>query len=532
MDNSHSWRQVAPHKDPLRLCDLTQSSVAALVASTATNHQNKGELKNVCELLRTSLPLDVRTDVMREVASSQKNENKHQLKTLLCTHLLTNVNHIGITTDAKNKQQVHFDREDCLEILEVLNDVKSFHLESLHLEGVEMEEGFLPRILDRCPQLWSIHVSGDLCSEVLTHLQENPCDLRSLQLDSCTVSDEDVVRALVGANTDFSALGNIICSGGDATELESAALQSLRYLSVESPRLSVCGALVLLCFLRNLRQIQYTAWNSPISDILLFLQQVTTEPGSFSLSSLAQWRPTEETLRSLVDLCPRLQSLMIECYDPSLTSLEVLSEFQELKALSLRLVSEELIVSAVKAVGKNLLELDLEFEEYTYHSISMDTIKTIQEHCPHLQRLEMKHVNISSSHGDRLPSRNAIAFPELKRFNLSSAVIQPALLERLIAHNRSLETLTLDVNQDALTDTVMNKLLKNNSLHKLSVIYLGAGSLSAQSVTSLLALPSLTKLSLDLKRFPFIPVSTFTSLEATLARGNYQCGLENIARDD
>ncbi|XP_042877147.1 uncharacterized protein LOC122256483 [Penaeus japonicus] len=532
MDPSYSWRQVAPHRDPLRLCEIALASVAALVTTTTGKCQNKDELKYVCELLRTSLPMDVRTAVMREVVSSQKNENKHQLKSLLSTHLLTDVNHIGITTEAKSKQQVHFDHEDCLEVLEVLEGVESFHLESLHLEGVEMEEGFLTRILDRCPRLQSIHVSGDLCSEVLTHLQENPCDLRSLQLDSCTVSDEDVVRALVGANTDFCALGNIICSGGDATELEPAALQSLRHLSVESSRLSVCGALVLLCFLRNLRQIQYTAWNSPISDILLFLQQVTTNPGTFSLSSLAQWRPTEETLKNLVTLCPRLQSLMIECYDPSLTSFEVLSEFQELKALTLRLVSEELIVSAVKALGKNLLELDLEFEEYTYHSISMETIKAIQAHCPHLQRLEMKHVNISSNQGDHLPPKNAIAFPELKRFTLSSAVIQPVLLERLIAHNKSLETLTLDVNQDALTDTVMEKLLKNNSLHKLSLIYLGAGSLSAQSITSLLVLPSLAKLSLDLKRFPFIPVSTFTTLEETLAKGNYQCGLENITKDD
>lgn len=39
--SSTGWRQVAPHKDPLRLCDLTLASVAGLVATATTNHKNK-----------------------------------------------------------------------------------------------------------------------------------------------------------------------------------------------------------------------------------------------------------------------------------------------------------------------------------------------------------------------------------------------------------------------------------------------------------------------------------------------------------
>ncbi|XP_047485476.1 uncharacterized protein LOC125036700 [Penaeus chinensis] len=521
------WHRAAKHKQPKLLRGLLFDRVSTIVAS-APRHLCKNNLRAFCEILTSSLPLDIRTTVMKKVASSMKINSPQDLKLLLMLHLLTDVRHITLSAG----DLVHLGRDECHEILQLVKNVPYFRLETLSLESITMEEGLLSSIMGRSPQLHSVRASGELCIQVLTHLRGEPCALRSLRLDSCNISDEDVVSALVGTRTDFNTLGNIICNGGDVKELEPAALQSLRYLSVESPRLSACGALILLVCLRNLRQIQYTTWSSPIGETLLFLNQINPTIGSFSLTSLAQWRPTEESLGNLKIICPRLQRLMIECFDPSLTSLDVLSEFKELTALNLRLVSEELIVSAVKALGKNLLELELEFEEYTYHSISLDSIKAIQEHCPHLQRLEMKHVNISSNPGDHLLSKNTIAFPELKELVLSSAVIQPACLERLLSGNESLESLVLDVNQDALTDTVLSTFLKNNNLHRLRSIFLGAGSLSAQALTSLLCLPDLQKLSLDLKRFPFIPVFFFTSLEGSLSKSNFQCVLTNVVRDD
>ncbi|XP_042858682.1 uncharacterized protein LOC122244770 [Penaeus japonicus] len=525
--STSDWYQAAPHKQPKQLCDLIFDRVSSMVVSSLP-HLCKENLGTISDFFSSSLPLDIKTTVMKKIASSMKITSTQDLKLLLLLHLLTDVRHISLSAD----ELVHLDQDECLEVLQLLKDVTHFRMETLRLESITMEEGLLSSIMGRSPRLRSVHASGDLCSQVLTVLQEKPCDLHSLRLDSCNVSDKDVVSALVGTRTDFHTLGNVICNGGDVTELEPAALQSLRYLSVESPRLTACGALVLLASLRNLRQIQYTTWSSPIGETLLFLRQINPTIGPFSLTSLAKWQPTEETLRNLQSICPRLQRLMIESYDPSLASLDVLSEFQELTALNLRLVSEELIVSAVKALGKKLLELEVEFEEYTYHSISMETIKAIQEHCPHLRRLQMKHVNISSNPGDRLHSRNTIALPELRELVLSSAVIQPASLERLLYGNASLESLVLDVNQDALTDPVLSTLLKNNNLHRLSSIFLGAGSLSLHAITSLLCLSDLQTLSLDLKRFPFIPVFAFTSLESSLSNGNFQCVLANDIRDN
>ncbi|XP_042858354.1 uncharacterized protein LOC122244497 [Penaeus japonicus] len=453
------WRREDPHKQPKPLRYILMDRVSSQIAHTVP-HQIMENLQALCEILVSSLPINIRTTLITHVAYNMKISSSHDLKLLLLLHLLTNVRHITLSAE----KPVHLDQDECHEILQQLKDVSSFRLETLSLESIAMEEGLLSSIMDRSPRLHSAHVSGELCSEVLANLQKKPCDLHSLRLDSCTVSDEDVVRALVGTRTEFYTFSNTICNGGDVSVLEPAALQSLRYLSVESPQFSACGVLVLLVSLRNLRQIQCTTWCAPISETLLFLKQINPSIGPFSLTSLKNWRPTEETLKDLQKLCPRLKKLMIEAYDPSLTSLNVLAEFEELSALCLRLVSEELIVSAVKTLGKNLLELEVEFEEYTYHSISMETIKAIQEHCPHLRRLQMKHVNISSSSGDRLHSRNTIALPELRELVLSSAVIQPASLERLLYGNASLESLALDVNQDALTDPVLSTLLKNNSL--------------------------------------------------------------------
>nr|XP_027208409.1 uncharacterized protein LOC113802137 [Penaeus vannamei] len=455
------WHYTAPCKEPEELCGILLDRVAIQLAKTAQLHSFTN-LRCFSEILASSLPIDIRTVLMKKVASTMKINSPQDLKLLLTLHLVTDVRHISLKAD----DLVHLDTDDCHEILQLVKDVPHFRMETLSLESITMEEGLLSSIMGRSPRLHSVRASGELCSQVLTHLQEKPRDLYALKLDNCTLSDQEIVRALVGARTDLDAVCNIICNGGDVKELQPASLQSLRYLSVESPHLSACGILVLLFSLRNLRQFQDTSWSSSIGETLLFLNQINPTTGSFSLTSMTQWRPTEETLRNLQRICPRLQRLMIECFDPSLTSLDVLSEFKELTVLNLRLVSEELIVSAVKALGKNLLELQVEFEENTYHIISMDTIKAIQEHCPHLQRLEMKHVNISSNPGDHLHSRNTIALPELKELVLSSAVIQPASLECILRGMMSLKSLVLEINQDAITDSVLNTLLKNTSVNE------------------------------------------------------------------
>lgn len=488
------------------------------------------DLHSVCQLLRSSLPLDVRTSVVREVTSSQDIEDPERIMSLILLHLLTDVSHISLTAGANTGRHVLLEQEDCGRLLQELEGVERFSLESLHLEGVWIENGFLSEILRRSPNICSIQTSGDLCKEVLQHLQERPCNLHSLHLHNCTVSDEEVIKTVIGTDSDFVTLGNIICTGGDVTKVQTVALKSLRSLSVQSHMLTVCGAMVLLHSLREIRHMQYTYWNSPISDTLLLLQKVWPEFSS-ALSFIDLWRPSEETLENLATLCPRLQSLMIEKHDANLKSLDALSKFKELSTLTLRIVSEELIVSAVKALGSNLLELKIEFEDYTFHPISLETIRTIQEECPHLQRLEMLHVNIVADLTDRLPNTKKNVLTEIKDFTLHSSLIQPALLERLVRGNRSLENLVLDVNQDALTDQVLASLLRNNDLQNLTSIYLGAGSLSSRAITSLVALPSLSRLSLDLKRFPFIPISTFNFLEHDLVTGNYRCVLENTVQD-
>ncbi|ROT80167.1 hypothetical protein C7M84_001111 [Penaeus vannamei] len=519
------WHQAAPHKQPKLLCDLIFDRVSTIVAS-APHHLYMNNLRAFSELFTSSLPLDIRTTVMKKVASTMKINSPQDFKLLLMLHLLTDVRHISLKAD----DLVHLDTDDCREILQLVKDVPHFRMETLSLENITMEEGLLSSIMGRSPRLHSVRASGELCSQVLTHLQEKPCALRSLHLDSCNVSDEDVVSALVGTRTDFNTLGNIICNGGDIKELQPAALQSLRYLSVESPRLSACGALILLVSLRNLQQIHYTTWSSPIGETLLFLNQINSTIGSFSLTSLAKWQPTEHSLRNLQKLCPRLQKLMIECFDPSLTSLDVLSEFKELTALNLRLVSEELIVSAVKALGKNLLELQVEFEEYSYHTISLDTIKTIQETLSTPSTSGDEHVNISSNPGiictPRTPSHSGTQGTRpVQRGDPASLPGNPFVRQRVS------RIPCLDVNQDALTDTVLATFLKQQSS---SVEFHLPGCRITVSPSPHVPLVSARSAETVAgpQRFPFIPVFAFSSLEGSLSKGNFQCVLTNDVRDD
>lgn len=123
---------------------------------------------------------------------------------------------------------------------------------------------------------------------------------------------------------------------------------------------------------------------------------------------------------------------------------------------------------------------------------------------------------------------------QLREINLSDVLMEPPpLLESLVCDNESLERVTLDVSKDCFTDSILATMLKNN--HNLKLVknmQLYGGLLSTRALTKLLTLPALQKLSINLPSFPIIPSSIFGYLQCQLAKGNYQCILENIANED
>ncbi|ROT81837.1 hypothetical protein C7M84_025017 [Penaeus vannamei] len=173
--------RYGPHKQPQRLRDIIMDRVSSLVSQNTSLHHFTENVRTFCEILASSLPLDVRTAVMKKVASTMKINSPQDFKLLLTLHLLTDVRHISLKAD----DLVHLDTDDCHEILQLVKDVPHFRMETLSLENITMEEGLLSSIMGRSPRLHSVRASGELCSQVLTHLQEKPCDLRSLHLDNC-----------------------------------------------------------------------------------------------------------------------------------------------------------------------------------------------------------------------------------------------------------------------------------------------------------------------------------------------------------
>ncbi|KAK7083228.1 hypothetical protein SK128_007610 [Halocaridina rubra] len=518
---SNSWQKRAPRKDPHRLKILSQFCIARAVAKTSlTNFSRyKGDIRKIARLLKASLVLDLRTSLINEIVNTQENFDEENVKSLILLQLLTDVRHFSFdATISKTGCVKELDLSDSEELFQEIREIQELSLESFKLVGVRFEKGLVREILSRSPRVHSIHVGGDLSSEILSYVAIYPCELKSLYLDNCKVTDGEVVTSLLRTKTNFLKLGRMICGKHDMTDIENTALHSLQSITIRSPLLTGCGTILLLHVLRNLRNIHYTSWNSSIFETLILINILSPQNPTFALTSMDVWRPNEEALTQLKHFCPNLQKLMIECYDPELQSLQKLSKFTNLTTLILRLVSEELIISAVKAAGENLKELEIEFETFTFHSISLGTMLFIHEKCPNLQKFNIRHVCIESRPSDRLPSLRSKMFPNLKHLSLSSAVIKPAILERLIIGNDSLENLTLDVNHDALTDKVIRELQINNQLRRLKSISLGAGSLSHKVLTSLITLPELKTLSLDLKRFPFIPVSKFNGIKNELVK--------------
>ncbi|KAG7159956.1 uncharacterized protein LOC121876821 [Homarus americanus] len=532
--NTHqlSWETVAPRKHPRSLSDLALSQVTnALTIALTTSPLTPipQELSEVCVAVNTMLPLELRTAVVQEVVETQVIHDHITLVRTLLLHLQVDVQHLSLVTDSTGPW-LHLGQDYSTHLLEQLDPTTKFNLNSLHLDGVTMAPGVLAEIIHRSPHLKSIHVAGDeTASEVLSYIKKNPRGLHSLHLDNCNVTDLDVVHALVKSYKDANSWLDI---GGGDDNLDTSC-PPLCHLIIQSPLVTLCGAVVLLHSLRNLRNLQYSYWNSSLCNLFVYLKQQSSSAAPFSLTSLSLWQVTDRALETL-SLCPYLQHLMMECTDPSLTSMSTLTHLSHLTSLTLRLVPENLIVAAVQAIGKNLLMLEVEFEECARTSVSWETVEEIQTHCSRLQRLELHHVIITADPSNFLflPSRPRSIFTELAQMNLSGVVIQPVLLGRLLCDNVALETLVLDVNHDALTDACLATLLKNNKLSFLNYIYLSGGLLSVSTINSLLSLPGLVRLSLHLPRFPFIPAPTFRCLQYRLLKGNYQCILENATKSD
>lgn len=479
-------------------------------------------------MLRSSLPPRVLTSLLQDVTSSVGHVVDPELAvSLLRLNITADVTHLEIR--GQEGEATKLLERKCEVFMEEMQAMEELRLESLLLEGMSMKPGVLSCILKKAPRLRSLQVSGALAEEALNHMKNNVYELQSLHLHSCTVTDEQVVSALVWPHLKLSDMAEVICSDEDLTESGRVKGSSLRRVAIISPSLSLGGAMVLLRTLPHLQSLHYT-WLVPVCESLRLLQQLCPTVTSYAVSHLDLSLVSADMLTGLATLCPALRSLQIEGFDSNVVHLDALSDFTRLTSLSLRLVPEPFIVSAVKAVGHNLLDLRIEYEECVFKLFSFAALKSLQEYCRELRSLELVSVCLAGEPQPRLPSkRRSIAFPELTRLVVAGAASSQGVLAGLISGNSSLEYLSLDVNQDVLTDHVVATLLAHNDLRRLASLHLGAGSLSTATLTSLLTLPSLANLTLDLSNFAFIPESTFIGLQEDLRRGNFLCRLERSA---
>nr|XP_027208408.1 uncharacterized protein LOC113802136 [Penaeus vannamei] len=142
------WHYTAPCKQPEHLCGILLDRVAIQLAKTAQLHSLMN-LRCFSENLASSLPIDIRTVLMKKVASTMKINSPQDFKVLLMLHLLTDVRHISLKAD----DLVHLDTDDCRDILQLVKDVPHFRMETLSLENITMEEGLLSSIMGRSPRL-------------------------------------------------------------------------------------------------------------------------------------------------------------------------------------------------------------------------------------------------------------------------------------------------------------------------------------------------------------------------------------------
>ncbi|XP_064092351.1 uncharacterized protein LOC135205506 [Macrobrachium nipponense] len=524
--SSCNWQHVALHKNPRKLCSAGKTSIARSIVNMDFRHC-KDNLRNVCHSLKTSYPLNLRTAIVEEVVALQKVEDSHHVLNMILLHLLTDVRTFVLTTSPDSEESIYLGQEDCELLLMEVEDKNHFLLESIRVSGVVMEQNIISEILRRSPRLHTIQVSGEICSQVLASLEKRPRrSLRALQLDNTSVNERQVMKALLGSQYDLETLGKMMCEGKSQEEISNIPHQNLKHLSVDSPFIGACGAVVLLHYLRNLRSLRYA---QPAYKSLLFLQHLTpSEPLHFALTSTELWRPTSDVLLSLQRLCPDLRHLMIESTEGSSRALQLLSSFTNLESLTLRNVPEADILLAIKSVGANLHRLSIEYETLT--SISYEVIKAIQATFLGLRSLEMANVHIDVKPEDLLSSMKHATLPELTKLKISQSDVHPSILERLLVGNSCLDSLHLDISQDAMTEQLLITLLKYNSFQRLSSIYLGAGTLSQKGISRLMVLPSLEKLSVAVESFPRFSRSDFDGLRKDLTEGNFRCVLESVVR--
>ncbi|KAK7083230.1 hypothetical protein SK128_007614 [Halocaridina rubra] len=518
------WHRLAVHNDPKRLRRISQSSVAEIFNNMPLEDYRKciSELRNACTYIKIAFPVYMRTTLVNEVVTSQEIKEPNHAVSIILIQLLTDVTRFMLTAKIVNENYIQLEQAQCDFLLKELEGTDNFHMESILVKGVNLKEGYFRKILRKAPHLHSVHLSGELCSELLMYLEEHPRSLRFLQLDDAMVTDREVVRALVGSQYDFETLGNLMCEGTDVGRVTAIPHREISHLHVESHSVTPCGGMVLLHYLPKLQTIQYSP---SVYDTLVFLDRIASVKSSFHLRKIELGNPSENSLISLNRFCPELNSLMIECYDPGLESFEKLANFLELKHLTLRFISEELILSAIKTVGSNLHELKIEFE--TAFSISVSTIQEIQDKCTQLRKLHLQHVHIEMRPGDVLSTNRKVSLTKIVQLKLSKSIIRSSLLERLLVGNNCIETLHLDINKEALTDEVLETVLRLNSLEKLTSVYIGSGLLSTKAITTLMTLKGITKLSFDLQQFPSLQSDSVKALEKDVIEGNYRCVLES-----
>ncbi|CAL4119155.1 unnamed protein product [Meganyctiphanes norvegica] len=541
-NNVHNeWERIAARRIPQQLHTISKSSLATHLSTVLFKSQNSSiqVLQGICELLKSEISSNVRTELLRSNELSNNVTNPSQIGDLLLLQLLSNIQHVMVKPSNNNTlaQLMHLDKEQCEKILSGLNDIDELHIESLHLEGITMESGVITEILNKTKTLRSLHISGDVAKEVLLYLgspKGQSLQLQGLYLTSCDVTDNEVVSGILGSTNDIIQLGSSICNENKEENIIMEGLSSLLSLTVKSPHLTLCGSLILLHYLPKLQKFDFTSWNSSVSDSLLFLKKISPKNDNFQLKSMDILQLSPGVLETLGDLCPDLHHISMDCTPNSPTDMNGLSKFKNLSSLKLRMFSEELILLAVNTIGPNLNKLVIEFEEYSHKQISWSCIQQIQEFCPNLEFLKIRNADISDGVAKHSGLRYTIDiskdqyFPQLRYLALDNVIIQPKLLPGIIVGNHELRFVELNLHKSNVTDEIFQNLMKNNNFNKLDSISFGSSKITEKTITSLLSLQKLRKMTLCCASTTSISDEKYSMLQEKLVKGNYQCILENI----
>ena len=468
------------------------------------------------------MPLTLRTSLMKEVSSKIVGTPKEAAKTLLF-NLLIDSEIICIKAMTKHDQFLTLDEDISDNLLSYINELQSLNVKHLELQGMIIKNEVVPKIIALCPDLKSLKINGENVEDVLDALQTHCPKLQSLSLDGCWVRDADVVRALLKTAEDFATIGEALCNGEEIKQ--EAQFPSLTHLEIFSPLVSMCGATVLLNALKNLKHMSYSYWSTAVGDALLFLKQIYTPKTLVSISSLSIFRVTLDKLTSVVETCPKLKHLMLECVDSSVTSLSQLSSLKELSSLNLRLLPKNLIISALEAVGSNLTSLEIDNEQYSYKHLPWDAIEAIHIYCPNIQKIVFSNIELKNR--DYIHSLINYPLNNLTSIIIKDSLATPFCIEKLIQKKFSLKSINLNINRDAVNDQLFNNLFKCNEFKVLNQISLAASSLTSNGIHQILSLPNLSNVAIDFSYFSNSLVDELAQLQESLKTGNFLCSLHN-----